>query len=131
MGEGPQVNEGIVLSGNARVSGSALAAGRNASATAHHTAGATGAEAADAVRAALDAVGELRRLLADAELPPGQRRQARDETDAIRDELSSDDVDPGRIVGRLERLRTLLGSATGLLGLVAEAQESVRAIAGG
>ncbi|MEV7424519.1 MULTISPECIES: hypothetical protein [unclassified Streptomyces] len=131
MGEGPQVNEGIVLSGHAQVSGSALAAGRNASATAHHTVGAASAADAEAVRAALDAVGELRRLLADAELPAGRRSEAREEADAIEEELAADEVDQDRIVGRLERLRTLVGSATALLGLVASAQESVRAIAGG
>ncbi|MFJ2111888.1 MULTISPECIES: hypothetical protein [unclassified Streptomyces] len=135
MGEGPQVNEGIVLSGNAQVHNAALAAGRYATATTHNTGGTTDPATAEALRDALETIGVLRRRLARAEsspdLSPAQREEADAEADALEGELASDEVDRNSVTGRLTRLRLLVGNATALLGLVASAQESVRAITGG
>ncbi|MEV7678146.1 hypothetical protein AB0O64_06265 [Streptomyces sp. NPDC088341] len=147
MGEGPQVNEGIVLSGNAQVHGSALAAGRGATATTHHTGADAATVSAEAVRAALETIAELKRRLdepapgagteagtdaaADVELSVDRRSEARAAADALEEELTAGEVDQERVAGRLERLRTAVGNATALLGLVASAQESIRAITGG
>ncbi|MFE4174594.1 hypothetical protein ACFRR7_21505 [Streptomyces sp. NPDC056909] len=147
MGEGPQVNEGIVLSGNAQVHGSALAAGRGATATTHNTGADAATVSAEAVRAALETIAELKRRLdepgpgagteagtgvaADVELSVDRRREARAAADALEEELTAGEVDQERVAGRLERLRTAVGNATALLGLVASAQESIRAITGG
>ncbi|MGW6742592.1 hypothetical protein ACWGDX_18040 [Streptomyces sp. NPDC055025] len=147
MGEGPQVNEGIVLSGNAQVHGSALAAGRGATATTHHTGADAATVSAEAVRAALETIAELKRRLdepapgagteadtgaaADVELSVDRRREARAAAVALEEELTAGEVDQERVAGRLERLRTAVGNATALLGLVASAQESIRAITGG
>ncbi|MFD8965166.1 hypothetical protein ACFV0C_09210 [Streptomyces sp. NPDC059568] len=155
MGEGPQVNEGIVLSGNAQVRDSALAAGRGATATTHNTGADAATVSAEAVRAALETIAELKRRLnepapgagtggastgsagtgtgaaADVELSAERRQEARAAADALEEELAAGEVDQERVAGRLERLRTAVGNATALLGLVASAQESIRAIAGG
>ncbi|MYZ40374.1 MULTISPECIES: hypothetical protein [unclassified Streptomyces] len=150
MGEGPQVNEGIVLSGNAQVRNSALAAGRGATATTHNTGADAATVSAEAVRAALETIAELKRRLgepapgagtggtgtgagaaADVELSAERRQEARAAADALEEELAAGEVDQERVAGRLERLRTAVGNATALLGLVASAQESIRAIAGG
>ncbi|MFE1957412.1 hypothetical protein [Streptomyces sp. NPDC059479] len=150
MGEGPQVNEGIVLSGNAQVHGSALAAGRGATATTHNTGADAATVSAEAVRAALETIAELKSRLAEpapgagtgsagtgtgaaaeVELSAERRQEARAAADALEEELTAGEVDQERVAGRLERLRTAVGNATALLGLVASAQESIRAIAGG
>ncbi|MFF3753022.1 hypothetical protein ACFYYH_21560 [Streptomyces sp. NPDC002018] len=144
MGEGPQVNEGIVLGGNAQVRDSALAAGRGATATTHHTGADPAAVSAEAVRAALETIAELRRRLDEPDpgadtatgpdmdlLPAERRREARAAAQELEEELASGgEVDQERIAGRLERLRTAVGNATALLGLVAAVQESIRAITG-
>jgi hypothetical protein len=116
----PQINHGIVIGGNARVSDSALAAGRGASARRD------GADA-QALRAALAAIGELRCRLDVLE----GTEAAREEADALTEELAAEDVDGGRVSERLTRLRTLIGDATALTGLVTAVHESVRAITGG
>ncbi|MGW3242947.1 hypothetical protein [Streptomyces sp. NPDC001070] len=116
----PQINHGIVIGGNAKVSDSALAAGSGASAHRDGT-------HAQALRAALAAIAELRRRLDALE----GTEAAREEADALTQELTADDVDGGRVGERLTRLRALIGDATALTGLVTAVHESVRAITGG
>ncbi|MEW1724260.1 hypothetical protein [Streptomyces sp. NPDC093109] len=130
MGDGPQVNEGIVIGGNAKVSGGSMAAGPNARAVSYQLPG--GAVDAEALRAALDSVAELRRALAaESATAPDALAEARTEVAAAEEDLTAAAPDPDRVLGRLERLRALLGSGTALLALVASAQESVRAIVSG
>ncbi|MFE0625465.1 hypothetical protein ACFW3D_00680 [Streptomyces sp. NPDC058864] len=119
----PQINHGIVIGGDARVSDSALAAGRGAYARRDGT-------EAEALRAALTAIGELRRRLDSLE----GTEAAREEADALADDLRAGGpggVDGRRAGERLTRLRALVGDATALTGLVTAVHESVRAITGG
>ncbi|MGW2350590.1 hypothetical protein [Actinacidiphila glaucinigra] len=119
----PRINHGIVIGGDARVSDSALAAGPGAYARKD------GADA-EALRTALAALAELRRRL-DA---PEGTQAAREEADALADDLlavAAGGVDGRRVGERLTRLRTLVGDATALSGLVTAVHESVRAITGG
>ncbi|MDX2642918.1 hypothetical protein PV341_04895 [Streptomyces sp. PA03-1a] len=116
----PQVNHGIVIAGYARVSDSALAAGRGSSARKDGT-------DAEALRAALAAIGELRRRLDALE----GAEAAGEEAGALADDLTAEEVDGRRVGERLTRLRALVGDATALSGLVTAVHESVRAITGG
>ncbi|GAA2450184.1 hypothetical protein [Streptomyces macrosporus] len=125
----PGTNEGIVISGNARVSNAAMAAGRGASAV-HHSDGAA------ALETVLAALADLRERLdtgrADAaDLTEEERRAARAEADVLAEELAADEPRPGRITACLERLRLYVGDAASLVGLVTGIQEGVRAITGG
>jgi hypothetical protein len=135
----PHTNEGIVVSGNASVTDSALAAGAGASATVHHRhpgAAAQAAEAAQATEAALAAIAELTRRLdrmeqsGDPSLTPEQRQSARDEARGIQQDLA-DDAPTDHVRGRLARLKSFVAEAAALLGLVASADASLRAITGG
>ncbi|MEU1615684.1 hypothetical protein ABZ479_00125 [Streptomyces sp. NPDC005722] len=119
----PRINHGIVIGGDARVTGSALAAGHGASA---HRGGAD----AGTLRAALAAIGELRRRLDGLEGADA----AREEADALAADLRAAEpggVDGHRVGERLTRLRALVGDATALTGLVTAVHESVRAVTGG
>ncbi|AXG77622.1 hypothetical protein [Streptomyces paludis] len=126
VNDGPQMNEGIVIGGNAQVSGGSMAAGRNARAVSYQLPG--GAADPEALRAALESIAELRRALAAETATPSE---ALAEAEAAEVDLAATTPDPDRVLGRLERLRALLGSGTALLALVASAQESVRAIVSG
>lgn len=121
----PQINHGIVIGGDAKVSDSALAAGPGATARKD---GRPGTDT-EAMRAALAAIGELRRRLDTWEGTEAAR--AREEAGALAEELTADGVDGGRVGERLHRLRSLVGDATALSGLVTAVHESVRAITGG
>lgn len=117
-----RVNKGIVISGNARVSDSALAAGDHARAV-------RSGDGDAAVRDALEALAALRSRL--NELEAADAEQARIEADALAAEVADGSVDAEIATTRLMRLRTYVGDATALASLVTAVQESVRAITGG
>jgi len=129
--EQPQVNNGIWMGGSARISDSAMAAGDGA--TAHYS-----ADSPLPVEALRAVITELRQRLDAWErtseagrIEPGRLEQAQDEAEAVLSELADDrPVDEGRLMRRLTRLRSHVAGVASLLGLVASAEQSLRAIAG-
>lgn len=126
MTEGVSNNHGIIITGQASVSDSALAAGEGASAV--HGGGGTGE-----VRQQLAAFrAELERHTAESALHPEEQGSVAEAAQAVEDELAAD-ARPGRLralTARLRELSTALAGAGALAQAAGQLEHAVHALTG-
>ncbi|WP_157855887.1 DUF5955 family protein [Streptomyces aureocirculatus] len=122
--DGQRGNQGVQISGGARVSGP-VAAGRQARATQHNQAPVAAETVSAEAERVVSLLGQMRDQLQDTQLD-GYSRQTADQaiTDAV-DEASDLEPEPGRLWGAVHALAGALAGVTGLATLLAELRQAV------